>query len=96
MRATLALLWKDILLEARTKDIVVAVLVFSLLVIVIFNFAIDPTPRLVAIVAPGVLWVAIVFGGVLGMTRSFALEKDSGNLHGLMLAPVSRDSIFFG
>ena len=96
MRAALALLWKDILLEARTKDIVVAVLVFSLLVIVIFNFAIDPTPRLVAIVAPGVLWVAIVFGGVLGMTRSFALEKDSGNLHGLMLAPVSRDSIFFG
>ena len=92
----LAVLWKDILLEARTKDIVVAVLVFSLLVIVIFNFAIEPTPRMVAVVAPGVLWVAFVFGGVLGITRSFALEKERGNMQGLMLAPVSRDTIFFG
>ena len=92
----LALVWKDILLELRMKDIVVSALVFSILVIVIFNFALDPTPRLVALVAPGVLWVAFVFGGVLGMTRSFALEKDGGNLRGLMLAPVSRDAIFFG
>ena len=92
----MAFLWKDILLEARTKDIVVAVLVFSLLVVVIFNFAIDPSPQMVALVAPGVLWVAFVFGGVLGLTRSFALEKDGGNMDGLLLAPVSRDTIFFG
>ena len=91
-----AVLWKDIVLELRTKDIVVSVLVFALLVIVIFNFALDPTPRMVALVAPGVLWVAITFGGVLGLTRSFALEKDRGNLQGLMLAPVGRDAIFFG
>ncbi len=91
-----ALLWKDILLETRTKDIVVAVLVFSLLVIVIFNFAIDPTPQIVGLVAPGVLWVAFVFGGVLGLNRSFALEKDGGNLRGLLLTPVGRDTIFFG
>ena len=95
-RPILALLWKDILLEMRTKDLVVTVLVFSLLSIVVFNFAIDPTPDTVALVAPGVLWVAIVFGGVLGLTRSFALEKEGGNLQGLMLAPVSRDTIFFG
>ena len=91
-----AILWKDVLLELRTKDIVVSVLVFALLVIVIFNFALDPTPQMVALVAPGVLWVAFTFGGVLGLTRSFALEKDQGNLHGLMLAPVGRDAIFFG
>ena len=91
-----ALLWKDLMLELRTKDIVVSVLVFALLVIVIFSFALDPTPQTVAVVAPGVLWVAFTFGGVLGLTRSFALEKDGGNLHGLLLAPVSRDTIFFG
>ena len=90
------LLWKDILLELRTKDIVVSVLFFALLVIVIFNFAIDPTPRVVALVAPGVLWVAFTFGGILGLTRSFAAEKDRGNLQGLLLAPVGRDAIFFG
>ncbi len=92
----LAVLWKDILLEARTKDFVVSVLVFALLVIVIFNFAIDPTPQIVALVAPGVLWASVAFGGVLGFNRSFALERDQGGLHGLLLAPVSRDTIFFG
>ena len=89
-------LWKDVLLELRTKDIVVSVLVFAVLVIVIFNFALDPTPDMVALVAPGVLWVAFTFGGVLGLTRSFALERERGNLHGLLLAPVGRDAIFFG
>ncbi len=92
----LALLWKDVVLELRTKDIVVSVLLFALLVIVIFNFAIDPTPQRVAVVAPGILWVAFIFGGVLGLTRSFALEKEQGNLQGLLLTPVGRDAIFFG
>ncbi len=92
----LALLWKDVVLELRTKDIVVSVLLFALLVIVIFNFAIDPTPARVAVVAPGILWVAFIFGGVLGLTRSFALEKEHGNLQGLLLTPVGRDAIFFG
>ena len=92
----ITLVWKDIQLEIRTKDIVVSVLVFALLALVIFNFAINPTPQMVALVAPGILWVAISFGGVLGLIRSFALEKDGGNLHGLMLAPVGRESIFFG
>ena len=96
VRPIAALVWKDLVLEARTKDVVLSVLVFSLLVIVIFHFAIDPTPAMVAIVAPGVLWVAFVFGGVLGLTRSFGLESDGGRFHGLMLAPVSRETIFFG
>lgn len=96
LRPVLALLWKDILLETRSKDFVVAVLVFSVLVIVVFNFAIEITPHTAVLVAPGVLWVAILFGGVLGLTRSVGAEMESGNLHGLLLAPVGRDAIFFG
>lgn len=92
----LAVLAKDTLMELRTKDIIVSVLVFALLVIVVFNFALDPTPSTVALIAPGILWVAFTFGGVLGLSRSFAIEKDHGNVHGLMLAPVGRDVIFFG
>ncbi len=92
----LAIVWKDIVLETRTKDVITAVMAFSLLVIVVFNFAIDPTPRTVGIVAPGILWIAFVFGGVLGLNRSFGLEKDNGGIHALMLAPVSREVIFFG
>ena len=92
----LAILRKDLILELRTKDILVSMLLFGLLVIVVFNFAIDPTPRIVAMVAPGILWVSFTFGGVLGLNRSFGLEKDRGNLHGLMLAPVGRDTLYFG
>ena len=92
----MTILWKDVLLETRSKDIIVSVLVFALLVIVVVNFAITPTPQTVTLIAPGVLWIAFLFGGVLGLNRSFALEKDGGNIHGLMMAPVGRDVIFFG
>ena len=96
MGPMLAVLAKDALLELRTKDILVSVPVFALLVIVVFNFALDPTPSTVAMIAPGILWVAYTFGGVLGLNRSFAIERDRGNIHGLMLAPVGRDAIYYG
>ena len=96
LRPAAAIVWRDILLETRSKDIVVSLLVFSLLVIVVFNFAIEITPHTAALVAPGVLWVAISFGGLLGLTRSIALEIESGGLDGLLLAPVGRDAVFFG
>ena len=94
--AVWAIVRKDVMLELRTKDFVVSVFVFSLLVIVIFSFAIEPTQQLVERVAPGVLWTAFVFGGVLGLARSFALERDGGNLRGLLLAPAPRDAIYMG
>lgn len=90
----LTILWKDILSELRTRDIVVSVLVFALLVIVIFNFAFEP--ERVGLVAPGILWVALTFAGVLGLSRSFVLEKDNDCLEGLMLCPVDRGVIYFG
>jgi len=96
MLAVLTILWKDVVLELRTKDIVVSALVFALLVIVVFSFAITPTPQTVAFVAPGILWISFTFGGVLGLNRSMALERESGGLHALMLAPFSRDLVFFG
>jgi len=92
----LTLLWKDILLELRTKENIAPIIVFAGLVLLIFNFAIDPTPVLVAIVAPGILWTAFTFSGVLGMSRTFVLEKDNGTFEGMMLCPVSREVIFFG
>ena len=91
-----ALAWKDILLEIRTRDIVVSGLVFALLVAVTFNFALNVTPRVVKELAPGILWVAFAFAGVLAMNRAFVLEKDRGSLEGLLLTPVSRDAIYFG
>ena len=91
-----AVLWKDVVLETRTKDTLVSVFVFALLSIVVFNFALNPTPQNVALVAPGILWVAFTFGGVLGLTRSFAVEKERGGMQSLLLTPAGRDSIYLG
>ena len=90
------LLWKDILLELRSRDLLVSVLVFGLVVVVVFNFALNATPQQVTSVAPGILWVAFAFAGVLAMNRAFVREKEEGGLDGLLLTPISRDAIFLG
>jgi heme exporter protein B len=92
----LVMTWKDILLELRSRDIIVSVLVFGFLVVVVFNFALNVTPRLATELAPGILWVAFAFAGTLAMNRAFVLEKEQGGLEGLLLSPVSRDAIFLG
>jgi heme exporter protein B len=92
--ATIA--WKDMLLELRTKEIVTSVLVFALVAVVVFYFALRPNPQTIVFVAPGVLWVAFTFAGSLVMMRTFVLEKEQGSLEGLMLCPVSRDVLYFG
>lgn len=100
MLASLATIWtlarKDLLLELRTRDIVIAMVVFSVLVIAIFTFAIEITPKTAREVGPGVLWAAAAFAGVLGLNRSFAMEAERDTLDGLMLTPVSRELIFLG
>jgi len=91
-----AIFWKDVLSEIRTKEIVTAVLVFALLVLVIFNFAFDPASGTTARIAPGILWVAFTFAGILGLNRVFAIEKENSRLAGLRLCPVDRMVIFWG
>jgi heme exporter protein B len=71
-------------------------LVFSLLVIIIFNFALDVQPKVRELVTAGVLWTTFAFAGTLGLNRSMAVEKDRGCLDGLLLAPVDRAAIYFG
>jgi heme exporter protein B len=92
----LAMFWKDMLTELRTKEVITSVLVFALLVMVIFNFAFGTRTDETELVAPGILWVALTFGGVLGFNRIFAVEKENSRLEGLMLCPVDRTVIYWG
>ncbi len=92
----IAITWKDVLSEMRTREIVFSVLVFTLLVIVTFNFAFGASQEKVTLVAPGILWVTFAFTGVLSLNRSFILEKEEGCLAGLMVCPVSREAIYVG
>jgi heme exporter protein B len=92
----LVLVWKDLLLEWRSRDMVVSVLFFGLLVVVLFNFALDTTSQRIGFLAPGILWLAFTFAATLAMNRSFVREREQGGLEGLLLTPVSRDAIFLG
>jgi heme exporter protein B len=91
-----AIVWKDLAAELRSRELLSAMLVFALLVILIFNFAIELEPSLRLTITPGVLWVTFAFAGTLGLNRSMAVEKDRGCLDGLLLAPVDRSAIYFG
>lgn len=95
-RALSAIIWKDLAAELRSRELLSAMLVFALLVILIFNFALDLDAQARATVTAGVLWVTFAFAGTLGLNRSLAMEKDRGCMDGLLLAPVDRSAIYFG
>jgi len=94
--AVLAILWKDFLLEVRAKEVVTPVLVFALLVVITFNFVFDRERSSAGVVASGAMWASFTFGGILGLGRAFALERERGGLDGLALCPVGRDAIYLG
>jgi heme exporter protein B len=96
LRKVLAIVIKDVSAELRTREMVSSMLVFALLVILIFNFAFDLRADNQRTLAPGVLWVAVAFAGMLGLSRSFIVEKDRGSIEGLLLAPMDRSVIFLG
>ena len=92
--AVATLVWKDVVSEARTKEVLGAGVVFALLVLVIFNFAFDLRVENAELVAPGVLWMTFIFVGTLGIGRAFAAERDRGTLDGLLLAPIDRSALY--
>jgi heme exporter protein B len=96
LRKIAAIIAKDIAAELRTREMLSSMFVFSLLVILIFNFAFDLRADNQRTLAPGVLWVAIAFAGMLGLSRSFIMEKDRGSMEGLLLTPVDRSAIYLG
>jgi len=93
IRATGAILRKDLLLELRTKESVPAMTLFTLTVYVLFHFGLD-RDSLDGELASGVLWVTLLLAAVIGVTRLFAAEREQGGIDALLLAPVDRTSLF--
>jgi heme exporter protein B len=87
---------KDLRLEAKTRDVLASVGLFSLLVVVTASFALPTTGRGREGVAAGVLWIAFLFAALLGMGRSMAIEKEEACLEGLLVSPAPRESIYLG
>ena len=94
--AALTLAWKDLRVELRAREILPPVLVFALLATVIFQFALPREPSGQVVGAAGALWIALLLGSTLGLSRAMGSELDSGGMTGLLMAPVDRGALFVG
>jgi heme exporter protein B len=97
MRQFRAMLRKDIVMELRTKEMLMSMGLYSLLTMVVYFVALSQAgagfdPR---DIAAGLLWLAFIFTSMLGLNRSLVHEKDQGCLEALLLSPVDRPVIFF-
>jgi heme exporter protein B len=89
-----ALARKDLLLELRAKETLPSMLLFVLATLTIFHFALPRGTSDTA--ALGLLWVAIVFTALLGLTRAFVAEREQGLFDALVLAPCDRSALWLG
>src|SRR5579872_418528 len=94
LEQVMAILWKDVRYELRSKQMWTGMGLFAILVLVIFNFAFDLRVDNKAAVAPGALWVAFVFASMLGLGRTIAAEREKGSMDRLLLCPVDRKAIY--
>ncbi len=95
-RQVIAVVRKDLLVEARARDLLNVMLTFAVLTLIIFNLALDLRGPVVRDVGPGLLWLTIAFAAMLGMGRAFVREHERGTLDGLLLAPIDRGALFIG
>ena len=91
----IAILKKDLLQEKRTKETFIPILIFGMLIILIFGFAVNPSPAVLVSIAPGLVWVVFVLAGFLAANRSLVIEMQEETID-LLLAPVSREFIYYG
>jgi len=96
LRKIWAIVAKDIAAEFHTREMISAMMVFSVLTLFIFSFAFDLRGEMAEAAAPGIFWATVTFAGTLGLNRSMAREQQAGCIDGLMLAPMDRSAIFFG
>src|SRR5262249_61075585 len=95
-RGVLAVLRKDLRIEWRTKESLAGFVVLGVLLVVIFSIALDPSPEDAPRLAPGVLWAAFVFTGLLGIQRGFVLERENDCLGGVLASPIDSATLYLG
>jgi len=95
-RRAWSVVWKDLLVERRSKETLNALAFFSLLLLFVFQFALGPDRERLAAALPGLLWLGFVLAGLLGLGRTFVLERENDCWEGLILAPGDKSAIYVG
>ena len=96
LRQVRVIAWKDLLLELRTRERIASMGAFAVLAGILFNYSIDTTRVRPQDVAAGLIWMTIVFGGLLGVGRTFHLEAQDAAMQGVLTSPAPKDAIFLG
>src|SRR5690349_5624591 len=96
MKPIAAIVFKDIVIELRSKESISSMLMFGILVLVIFLFAFESRGVDKNMIGPGELWVAFSFAAILGLNRTLAMEIDNDCLQGLLLAAIRRGGLYLG
>jgi heme exporter protein B len=96
LRQVLAVAGKDLTVELRTRERVAAMAAFVVLTAVLFNYAVDRAVVQPRDIAASLIWMIIVLGGLLGLGRTFELEKEDGAIEGILVAPIPRDALYLG
>ena len=100
MRSYVGLVWtiarKDLLVEFRTRERLTSMGAFAVLIGVLFNFSIDTAVMQPQDIAAALIWLTIIFGGMLGMGRTFRLEEEDGALAGILQSPIPLDALYLG
>lgn len=89
-----AIVWKDLVLEMRSRERLTSMGAFAVLAGVLFSFSIDTAAVRPQDVAAGLIWMTLVFGGLLGVGRTFHLEAEDGAFQGVLTSPAPKDAVF--
>jgi len=96
LHLALVIAGKDIRMELRARTSLLSAAVFAALMLLVQNFARDPTAVSTLDLAPSVLWVTVAFAAVVAMNRAFTVERENAAFDGLLLAPVPREVLYLG
>lgn len=95
-RRAYVVLWKDVLIECRSKEALNALVFFSLLLLFLFQFALGGDRDHLTAALPGLLWLGFILAGLLALGRSFLIERENDCWEGLLLAPGDKSAIYLG
>ena len=95
-KTVMTIAWKDLRAEARTRELINAMVLFAAMSVIIFSFALELDREAQISAVGGVLWVTIAYAGILGLGRSLSAEQDKGSLDALLLSPIYRSALFYG
>lgn len=95
-RAVWTITWKDLQIERHTRQTVSIMIMFSLVTVIMFNFALETNLAAARDVATGLLWATILLAGTLGLNRSLSVERENQTFDALLIAPVERNAIYLG